>query len=219
MAGRSQPAWRGVQPMVFSAARAFGLVVLLAWVPGAVAQEVEHGKTPLVLQWESADWGPPTNRPGFPAGLRNPLPISPRTRRPAARPTSRDSLPGPSSRRTGTATPRRWSCSTGRWTSSWTAPATRRTPAPTSRRSCCIPAGESEFAPHWHSYTETVVVLDGALDIVMDGTRYTANAAPTSSSRPGRTMRGTPTRTRMRCSSHVATARPTSTSSIPRIPW
>ena len=37
----------------------------------AESQEVEHGLTPLVLEWESADWGPPTSRPGFPAGLRN----------------------------------------------------------------------------------------------------------------------------------------------------
>ena len=29
---------------------------------------------------------------------------------------------------------------------------------------------------HWHTHTETVVVLEGAVDIVMDGTRYTATA-------------------------------------------
>ena len=92
----------------------------------AAAQEVQHGVSPLVLQWETADWGPPTNTPGFPAGIRNaPIATDPETGGPTylAR----------------------------------------------------FPAG-SEFAPHWHTYTETVVVLDGAVDIVMDGTRYTATA-------------------------------------------
>ncbi|MCY4599058.1 MAG: cupin domain-containing protein [Acidobacteria bacterium] len=99
---------------------------LAAWLPGASAQEVEHGRTPLVLQWESADWGPPTNRPGFPAGLRN-----------------ADIATDPD------------------------------TGGPTYLAR--FPAG-SEFAAHWHTYTETVVVLDGGLDIVMDGARYTATA-------------------------------------------
>ena len=110
--------------------RACGLVavagLLASSVPGAVAQEVEHGRTPLVLQWEEADWGPPTSRPGFPAGLRN-----------------ADIATDPD------------------------------TGGPTYLAR--FPAG-SEFAPHWHSYTETVLVLEGGLDIVMDGTRYTATA-------------------------------------------
>ena len=38
-----------------------------------------------------------------------------------------------------------------------------------------FPAG-SEFAMHWHTYTETVVVLQGAVDIFMDGTHHTATA-------------------------------------------
>ncbi len=92
----------------------------------AAAQEVQHGVSPLVLQWEAAEWGPPTNNPGFPAGIRNaPIATDPETGGPTylAR----------------------------------------------------FPAG-SEFALHWHTYTETVVVLEGAVDIVMDGTRYTATA-------------------------------------------
>ncbi len=100
--------------------------LMLALPSLAAAQEVQHGVSPLVLQWEAADWGPPTNTPGFPAGIRNaPIATDPETGGPTylAR----------------------------------------------------FPAG-SEFAPHWHTYTETVVVLEGAVDIVMDGTRYTATA-------------------------------------------
>ena len=93
---------------------------------GASVEGVQHGVLPLVLQWETADWGPPSDRPGFPAGLRN-----------AAIATD---------------------------------PATGG-PTYLAR----FPAG-SEFAMHWHTYTETVVVLEGAVDIVMDGTRYTATA-------------------------------------------
>ena len=92
-----------------------------------MAQEVEHGVTPLVLQWEAADWGPPTRPP--------PLSGRPAQRRPFA-----------------------------------TDPATGG-PTYLAR----FPAG-SEFAMHWHTYTETVVVLEGAVDIVMDGTRRTATA-------------------------------------------
>ena len=102
--------------------------VLLCTLPSVAAaqDEVQHGVTPLVLQWEAADWGPPTNNPGFPAGIRNaPIATDPETGGPTylAR----------------------------------------------------FPAG-SEFAMHWHTYTETVVVLEGAVDIVMDGVRYTAAA-------------------------------------------
>ena len=100
--------------------------MFVAVVPSpTLAQEpVRHGESPLVLQWEAADWGPPSDRPGFPAGLRN-----------AAVATD---------------------------------PATGG-PTYFAR----FPAG-SEFVMHWHTHTETVVVLEGAVDIVMDGTRYTA---------------------------------------------
>ncbi len=94
--------------------------------PIAAAQELQHGVTPLVMQWEAADWGPPTDTPGFPAGLRNaPIATDPETGGPTylAR----------------------------------------------------FPAG-SEFAMHWHTHTETVVVLEGAVDIVLDGARHTARA-------------------------------------------
>ena len=100
---------------------------LMVALPAVVAaQEVQHGVSPLVLHWEAAEWGPPTNNPGFPAGIRNaPIATDPETGGPTylAR----------------------------------------------------FPAG-SEFAMHWHSFTETVVVLEGAVDIVMDGDRYTATA-------------------------------------------
>jgi quercetin dioxygenase-like cupin family protein len=36
-----------------------------------------------------------------------------------------------------------------------------------------FPAG-SRFDMHWHTYTETVVVLQGSVDVVIEGTRYTA---------------------------------------------
>ena len=101
--------------------------MLLVALPAVVAaQEVQHGVSPLVLHWEAAEWGPPTNNPGFPAGIRNaPIATDPETGGPTylAR----------------------------------------------------FPAG-SEFAMHWHSFTETVVVLEGAVDIVMDGDRHTAAA-------------------------------------------
>ena len=29
---------------------------------------------------------------------------------------------------------------------------------------------------HWHTYTETAVVMEGTVDIVLDGTRHTASA-------------------------------------------
>ena len=112
-----------------SRVRAFVLAAALAAaLPSAAGaqEETRHGVTPLVLQWEAADWGPPSSRPGFPAGIRNaPIATDPETGGPTylAR----------------------------------------------------FPAG-SEFAMHWHTYTETVVVLEGAVDIVMDGTRYTATA-------------------------------------------
>ena len=103
------------------------LAAAVALVPSlAAAQEVQHGVTPLVLQWEAADWGPPTDTPGFPAGLRNAqIATDPETGGPTylAR----------------------------------------------------FPAG-SAFAMHWHTHTETVVVLEGAVDIVMDGSRHTARA-------------------------------------------
>ena len=36
-----------------------------------------------------------------------------------------------------------------------------------------FPAG-SQFAMHWHTYTETVVVLQGTVSITLDGTEHTA---------------------------------------------
>ena len=36
-----------------------------------------------------------------------------------------------------------------------------------------FPAG-SRFAMHWHTYTETVVVLQGSVQITLDGVRHTA---------------------------------------------
>ena len=109
--------------------RAYALAAALAaGLPSAAAgqEAVPHGVTPLVVQWQDANWGPPSDRPGFPAGLRNaPIATDPETGGPTylAR----------------------------------------------------FPAG-SDFAMHWHTYTETVVVLEGAVDIEMDGTRYTATA-------------------------------------------
>ena len=38
-----------------------------------------------------------------------------------------------------------------------------------------FPAG-SEFAMHWHTYTETLVVLEGSIDVTLDGMLYTADA-------------------------------------------
>ena len=111
---------------VYASALTAALATTLSSVAGA-QEEIQHGTTPLVLQWEAADWGPPSSsRPGFPAGIRNaPIATDPETGGPTylAR----------------------------------------------------FPAG-SEFAMHWHTYTETVVVLEGAVDIVMDGTRHTATA-------------------------------------------
>ena len=115
------PVVRRLLPYVLVAAAA---TVLPA--AAAAQEEVQHGVSPLVLQWEAADWGPPSDRPGFPAGLRN-------------APIATDPVTG----------------------------------GPTYLAR--FPAG-SEFAMHWHTYTETVVVLEGAVDIVMDGTRYTAAA-------------------------------------------
>ncbi len=36
-----------------------------------------------------------------------------------------------------------------------------------------FPAG-SRFEMHWHTYAETAVVMEGAVDIILDGTRHTA---------------------------------------------
>ena len=36
-----------------------------------------------------------------------------------------------------------------------------------------FPAG-SRFEMHWHTYTETVVVMQGSVEITLDGTRHTA---------------------------------------------
>ena len=88
------------------------------------AQHTPSTLTPLVFDWHDADWGPPTNRPGFPAGIRN-------------APISIDPVTG----------------------------------APTYLAR--FPAG-SQFDLHWHTHTETVVVLQGTVDISLDNQRYTA---------------------------------------------
>ena len=98
------------------------LSVLTSAAP-AVAQE-DSSQEPLVVNWRTVEWGPPSDRAGFPAGLRNaPLATDPQTGGPTylAR----------------------------------------------------FPAG-SRFEMHWHTHTETVVVLQGTVDIVLDGQRYTA---------------------------------------------
>ena len=66
----------------------------------AVAIPAQDTFDPGVVHWETADWGPPTHRPGFPAG--------------------------------------------------------------------------SAFAMHWHTHTETLVVLEGTVDVTLDGKLYTA---------------------------------------------
>lgn len=96
---------------------------------GAAQTEVDvtrAGGTPVVMNWKTAAWGPPSSQPGFPAGLRN-------------APIARDPETG------GITYLARF------------------------------PAG-SRFEMHWHTYTETVVVLEGAVDINLDGTEYTATA-------------------------------------------
>ena len=82
------------------------------------------GGTPVVMNWETAEWGPPTSSPGFPAGLRNAS---------IAHDPETDGI-------------------------TYLA----RFPA------------VSRFEMHWHTYTETVVILQGAVDINLDGTEYTA---------------------------------------------
>ena len=101
-----------------------GAVLVLGTVVALTAQDPQETLDPLVMHWEAADWGPPTNRPGFPPGLRNaPVVTDPQTGGPTyfAR----------------------------------------------------FPAG-SEFAMHWHTYPETLVVLEGTVDVTLDGKLYTA---------------------------------------------
>ena len=101
----------------------FGFTVMTAGLVWA-AQDTPSELAPLVLDWQDAEWGPPTNRPGFPAGIRNaPITTDPETG------------------------------------------------APTYLAR--FPAG-SRFDLHWHTYTETVVVLKGTVDIVLAGRRHTA---------------------------------------------
>ena len=95
-------------------------------VPGGVAAQTTAQDTPepFVMNWETAEWGPPSNRPRFPEGLRN-------------APVATDPTTG----------------------------------GPTYLAR--FPAG-SRFDMHWHTYTETVIVLEGAVDIILDGIRHTA---------------------------------------------
>lgn len=98
------------------------LSVLTSAAP-AVAQE-DSSQEPLVVNWRTVEWGPTSDRAGFPAGLRNaPLATDPQTGGPTylAR----------------------------------------------------FPAG-SRFEMHWHTHTETAVVMEGSVDIVLNGTRHTA---------------------------------------------
>ena len=106
--------------------RALMIGIAVTMTAGLVwaTQDTPSALAPLVLNWHDADWGPPTNRPGFPAGIRN-------------APISTDPVTG----------------------------------APTYLAR--FPAG-SQFDLHWHTHTETVVVLQGTVDIVLDGQRYTA---------------------------------------------
>ena len=105
-----------------------GLVVALGLGLGAAAQigaqDSGSHQAPLVMNWQTAEWGPPTTRPGFPAGVRNaPIATDPATDGPTY---------------------------LGRF-----------------------PSG-SRFDMHWHTYTETVVVMKGKVDIILDGTQHTA---------------------------------------------
>ena len=113
----------------YSSFRSIAVVTLVlgvvVWVsPGGGSQGTAAVQLPLVMNWKTAEWGPPTNRPGFPAGITN--------------------------------------------ASIVTDP---ETGGPTYLAR--FPAG-SHFDMHWHTYTETVVVLQGKVDIVLDGTRQTA---------------------------------------------
>ncbi len=106
-----------------------GVTLLLALCAGSAAHTSAQAPTaleaPVVMNWRAAEWGPPTNRPRYPAGLRN-APIS---------------------------------------TDPGTGGVTYLARFPASTR----------FDMHWHTHTETVVVLKGAVDIILDGTRRTAN--------------------------------------------
>ena len=103
-----------------------GAALALGVSATAAVQDTTAELVPLVMHWEAADWGPPTNTPGFPQGIRNaPIATDPDTGGPTylAR----------------------------------------------------FPAG-SRFDMHWHTSTETVVVLEGAVDITLDGASHTATA-------------------------------------------
>lgn len=107
---------------------AMSLILIFGGSMHVAAQtEVEvtgSGGTPVVMNWKTAEWGPPTSRPGFPEGLRNAS---------IARDPETDGV----------------------------------------TYLARFPAG-SRFEMHWHTYTETVVILRGAVDINLDGTEHTA---------------------------------------------
>ena len=92
----------------------------------ATAIPAQDTQGPIVVHWEDADWGPPTDRPGFPPGLRNAAVVT-----------------------------------------------DPQTGGPTYFAR--FPAG-STFAMHWHTHTETLVVLEGTVDVMLDGKPYTAAA-------------------------------------------
>ena len=101
-------------------------VALVLGVSAGTARpsEAQDTQQPLVMNWKTAEWGPPSDRPRFPEGLRN-------------APVATDPITG----------------------------------GPTYLAQ--FPAG-SRFDMHWHTYTETVIVLEGAVDIILDGIRHTA---------------------------------------------
>ena len=101
-----------------------GITLVLGMTAFAAAQDGAAQQAPLVMNWRTAEWGPSSDRPRFPAGLRN--------------------------------------------ASIATDP---ETGGPTYLAR--FPAG-SRFEMHWHSFTETVVIMEGAVDIILDGTRHTA---------------------------------------------
>ena len=102
------------------------IVVALLILGIAVAITAQDTLDPLVVHWETADWGPTTNRPGFPPDLRNAQIVT-----------------------------------------------DPQTGGPTYFAR--FPAG-SEFAMHWHTHTETLVVLEGTVDVTLDSKLYTADA-------------------------------------------
>ena len=108
--------------------RALGTASLLTLSLNFAAQAQEQNPSsvePLVMDLLDVEWSAPSDRPGYPSGLRNaPVATDPNT---------------------GGIT-----------------------------YLAKFPAG-SQFDMHWHTHTETVVVLQGSVDITLDGKQFTAN--------------------------------------------